>query len=105
MCLAYRKGAWSLLSSGSEDVGEDFRSAHRLRVLFSYVFIREDMKSHYYGRRGVVWMRLVHNATGSRLLALYALFWSLTPEHDCALLLFLPAEESCFSPTTTGRWR
>ncbi|CAE7831758.1 PEPKR2 [Symbiodinium sp. CCMP2592] len=49
VCLAYRKGAWSLLSSGSEDVGED-------------------MKSHYYGRRGVVWMRLVHNATGRKLL-------------------------------------
>ncbi|CAE7921300.1 PEPKR2 [Symbiodinium sp. KB8] len=49
VCLAYRKGAWSPLASGSEDVGED-------------------MKSHYYGRRGVVWMRLVHNATGRKLL-------------------------------------
>ena len=24
VCLAYRKGAWSPLASGSEDVGEDF---------------------------------------------------------------------------------
>jgi len=49
VCLAYRKEAWRLLSRGSKDVGED-------------------MKSHYYGRRGVVWMRLVHKDTGRKLL-------------------------------------
>ncbi|CAE7443046.1 PEPKR2, partial [Symbiodinium microadriaticum] len=49
VCLAYRKDAWKLLSRGSKDVGED-------------------MKSHYYGHRGVVWMRLVHQTTGRKLL-------------------------------------
>ncbi|CAE7653918.1 PEPKR2, partial [Symbiodinium pilosum] len=49
VCLAYRKGVWNLLASGNVDVGED-------------------MKSHYYGRRGVVWVRLQHGVTGRKLL-------------------------------------
>lgn len=48
-CLAYRKGWWRSLANGSIDVGED-------------------MRSHYYGRRGVQWIRLEHNTTGRKLL-------------------------------------
>lgn len=48
-CLAYRKGLWKMISNGSIDVGED-------------------MRSHYYGRRGVLWVRLEHNTTGRKLL-------------------------------------
>jgi len=49
VCMAYRKGVWTLLAQGTADVGED-------------------MRSHYYGRRGVFWMRLEHAATGRKLL-------------------------------------
>ncbi|CAJ1448192.1 unnamed protein product [Effrenium voratum] len=49
VCLAYRKDVWNLLTHGMEDVGED-------------------MRSHYYGRRGVFWMRLEHYDTGRKLL-------------------------------------
>ena len=48
-CLAYRKGLWRHLANGSIDIGED-------------------MRSHYYGRRGVQWVRLEHNTTGRKLL-------------------------------------
>ena len=68
VCLAYRNEAWRLLSRGSKDVGEDLIA----RVCFGHALSglagpQQDMKSHYYGRRGVVWMRLVHKDTGSRL--------------------------------------
>jgi len=49
VCVAYRKDAWEELGKGTDDVGED-------------------MGSHYYGKRGAVWVRLKHKETGRTML-------------------------------------
>eukprot|EP00931_Biecheleriopsis_adriatica_P031387 TRINITY_DN1840_c0_g1_i1.p1 TRINITY_DN1840_c0_g1~~TRINITY_DN1840_c0_g1_i1.p1 ORF type:complete len:672 (-),score=126.08 TRINITY_DN1840_c0_g1_i1:42-2006(-) len=48
VCVAWKK-TWSVLDKGTDDVGED-------------------MKTHYYGKRGAVWVRLKHGASGRTML-------------------------------------
>eukprot|EP00930_Biecheleria_cincta_P071948 TRINITY_DN59397_c0_g1_i1.p1 TRINITY_DN59397_c0_g1~~TRINITY_DN59397_c0_g1_i1.p1 ORF type:complete len:542 (-),score=76.35 TRINITY_DN59397_c0_g1_i1:49-1674(-) len=49
LCMAFKTRTWSLMSKGAEDVAED-------------------MRTEYFGKRAVQWMRLQHKKTGLGLL-------------------------------------